>query len=328
MMASNSLRRLRQFLVIFASIATIHQLINLSSSALVRKNRLKTVTNRGQQHDQSKSSENSGSIYIDEKQPIAGNRHVLFNALPKTGSRTLNTVALNIATNHGMRVENTMALENETVRHKIERVLNDTTPTFIYSHLPYYDILQRKPVLLSIVRDPVERLVSLYYFKVYGDSTGPSRYREEMEKMNYTKEPFDACYSKRGICVDKSVLSKNVQQFCGVPPGHPYPSRKKGPKRAKQNIKDNYLFVGTTEDYDGFLQVLEKLLPDMFHGATVFYRNLKRRSYWKLTETLNKTGPSETVKRALRAELHLEYELYDFIKQEFENLKQKLGITA
>lgn len=327
-----TLRRLRHFFLVFISLALIHQLIRISHITSDDKHhRFKAGRNTvRQQPDKliTHQGENTSGD-LSRKSPTKGNRHVMFNALPKTGSRTLNTVALNVAVKQGIRVENTMALENETIPDKIDRLLRSSRPTFIYSHQPFYDIeVPHKPVFVSLIRDPIDRLVSLYYFKVYGDSTDRSRFRDEMDKMNYTKEPFDACYRKRGICVSNGVFVRNIQHFCGIAPGNSFPSARTCLKRSKENIRDKYLVVGVMEDYDGFLKVLEKLLPNMFKGATTFYHFWKRMSYLNATTTLHKISPSESVRKALRSELKMEYELYDFVKEEFEKLKSKLEITS
>ena len=40
---------------------------------------------------------------------------------------------------------------------------------------------------------------------------------------------------------------------------------------AKQNIKEKYLLVGTTDDILTFLQTLEVLMPHLFEGASGIY---------------------------------------------------------
>ena len=43
-------------------------------------------------------------------------------------------------------------------------------------------------------------------------------------------------------------------------------------KQAKINVMLNYLVVGVTEEFQDFLSVLEKLLPDFFTGVLQLYK--------------------------------------------------------
>ena len=43
-------------------------------------------------------------------------------------------------------------------------------------------------------------------------------------------------------------------------------------QQAKINVMLNYLVVGVTEEFQDFLSVLEKLLPDFFTGVLDLYK--------------------------------------------------------
>lgn len=276
----------------------------------------------GQDNANSSCSELQGS-YPSPK------RFVLFNVLPKSGSRTLNSVAINVVTKQGVNVENTMALTNETKLEKMERLLNETTTAqFVYSHLPFIELngTDRKVVYISVVRDPIDRLVSLYYYKRYGDSTEPGYFRAKMDQLNLSKDTFDECVRKKGDCISNNLFHKTIQHFCGISPGKAYPSHDVCLTMSKKNIRNKYLVVGVMDDYLGFVKVLERLLPDFFEGAVSFYEQFVKLSYFDVMKTKNKTGPSDKIRNQLRSKMAKDYELYEFVKREFDTLKRKLGI--
>lgn len=43
-------------------------------------------------------------------------------------------------------------------------------------------------------------------------------------------------------------------------------------RQAKINVMTNYLVVGVTEEFQDFLSVLEKLLPEFFTGVLGLYK--------------------------------------------------------
>ena len=136
-------------------------------------------------------------------------------------------------------------------------------------------------------------------------------------------------------------------------------------EQAKKNV-ENYLVVGILEEYDDFIKVLEKLLPNFFHGA---YKQSKTPGIMKyhciiinewigllfryflrfsannnelfltvsildpsvvpksvLSLTRKKQKPSERVLAIAKEYMKLEYEFYDFIKERFHKLKKSLDI--
>ena len=131
-------------------------------------------------------------------------------------------------------------------------------------------------------------------------------------------------------------------------------------EQAKKNVLDKYLVVGLTEEFEQFLQVLERLLPDIFSGLVKVWKKTSKvffiylpfsraflllvtKSYllmfyfvvdsWKdekiaTTQTLNKTAPSPRVREILRNQLKLEYEFYDFVRIHFSLMKRMVGVSS
>ncbi|XP_072043188.1 uronyl 2-sulfotransferase-like [Amphiura filiformis] len=126
-----------------------------------------------------------------------------------------------------------------------------------------------------MIRDPIEVLVSDYYFTQHGDgAVGPRtirrnqrKYAENM-KMN---ETFDQCVLKEGKgCISEGRLSLMLRFFCGT---HPKcrTDLEWSLNEAKRRVEEDYLIVGLLEDYESTLRLMEKLAPSLFKGIVTDY---------------------------------------------------------
>lgn len=261
---------------------------------------------------------------------------VLFNVLPKTGSRTLVMLVhkvRSLGTINNITMSNSMDLR-KTPEEKIKQI-NETlacrkNPSFIYSHLKFIKFGQDEgtPMYISIIRDPIDRLVSLYYFKRYGDSFSENStkmsqmFKEKMKARNLIDASFDECVSmQQKECFSEWALNSLVYHYSGYDnlcDNHDWECMS---AKAKENVKKHYTLVGMLEDYHNFVRVLEKMIPEVFLGIDSFYR-----SDFAEMKTRQKLPPSEKVRNILRQNMKNDYDFYEFVKSEFSLLKQKLGL--
>lgn len=99
-------------------------------------------------------------------------------------------------------------------------------------------------------------------------------------------------------------------------------------EKAKDNIKNYYAAIGIVEDLDNTLRLFELLLPRYFHGAV----EIKREGEEKIkndTYTLNKQSMTpETIQFfKTKTSIALEYDLYNFVVDRFNHMKDKFGIS-
>ncbi|KAJ8023040.1 Heparan sulfate 2-O-sulfotransferase 1 [Holothuria leucospilota] len=275
------------------------------------------------------SSQSCRDVTEKEISPI----HVLFNVLPKTGSRTLYDIALDVSRKTDRyAVYNTMLLQNETKIAKIEGILKTSNvSTFIYSHMPYLDFSYTgaNVVHISIVREPIDRLVSLHYFKIYGDATKYGPFRAKMDAMNLTKESFRDCMTRNGSCVAEWLLWSNVKYFCGInfaDEGLKYPTREACVLKAKRNIIKQYLVVGLMEDYFSFVKSLEKLMPCFFSDFSQTYERMLKEGSFSRYKTRNYHGVTARQRKYLQRKMSEDYELFSFITKNFQLLKKDLDV--
>eukprot|EP00058_Branchiostoma_floridae_P026148 XP_002611638.1 hypothetical protein BRAFLDRAFT_63697 [Branchiostoma floridae] len=96
-------------------------------------------------------------------------------------------------------------------------------------------------------------------------------------------------------------------------------------EKAKENIRRHYAVVGVLEEFSSFLKVLEVVMPQFFRGAHDTWREIGSK-LMKMQKTSNKRPASEKAREVMRERLHLDYQVYDFIKERFHRQKSQLGI--
>lgn len=124
--------------------------------------------------------------------------------------------------------------------------------------------MPEKPLYINIIRKPLDRLVSYYYFLRYGDDYRPHLVRHRAgDTMS-----FDECVKlKRPDCDPKNMWLQ-IPFFCG----HHQECFEAGSQwaleQAKRNLVNEYFLVGMTEELGDFIEMLELSLPRMFQGKS------------------------------------------------------------
>lgn len=261
-------------------------------------------------------------------------KKLFYNRVGKCGSRTMVQLMITLARKQKYTVigstDNGRLKRN--LREQIEVVdfIDRLQAPFIYhEHVHFIDFKRFgavQPIYINVIRDPLSRLVSAYYFRRFGDNRdGRSwSFKGTEEQKNMT---FDECVlSEMKECVDPSKVFYIVPYFCGHEAFCRSPSEL-ALRQAKINVLTSYLVVGVTEELEDFLSVLEKLLPQFFEGVVDIYKTPDDdlNSKMTTTKTLRKKGPSPEVQEIMKKHLELEYDFYNFVKQRFQRLKAELS---
>ncbi|XP_025113409.1 heparan sulfate 2-O-sulfotransferase 1-like isoform X1 [Pomacea canaliculata] len=203
---------------------------------------------------------------------------VIYNRIPKTGSTTLAGImyALCFVNKYfvihvGMMDRaKTIALSDQMKFMQNITNWQEKKPALYHGHMAFIDYtkfgVKKKPIYINIIRNPLDRLVSFYYFTRYGDDIRPSK--ERMKER--TRETFDECVQRRGEDCDPVNLWLQIPYFCGHVAECWIPGNEWALKRAKQNVLQRYLVVGATEEMEDFVLVLEVLLPRFFKADQKF----------------------------------------------------------
>lgn len=247
---------------------------------------------------------------------------VLYNRIPKTGSTSFANLLYDSCMKNKVYVlhvnittfKSTLPLQDQ--QEFVRNVSSWYRPAVYHGHFAYVDFQQHgsnlHPHYINIIREPLERLVSHYYFIRYGDDyrVGLKRYKQG---ENTT---FDECVKKGKIdCSDRKMWMQ-IPFFCGQKAGCLKPGNLWALEEAKKNLKEKYTLVGVTEHLDDFVNLLEKMFPRIFLGITEMYKTGNKSH---LRHTLHKDLPSEETLQVFQksAIYRLEREFYSFAKNHF-----------
>lgn len=260
---------------------------------------------------------------------------VIYNRIPKTGSTSFmhlpyelcdenkfNVLLLNISNPHSMTFSDRIFFANN-VSHWYEKM-----PALYHGHFAYFDVQNMgvqtgnvKFININIVRQPLERLVSYYYFLRYGDDYRKGKIRSHMGD----KTTFDECVAKKLRDCDPKKLWQQVPWFCGHfrrcwdPPGNRWAL-----EQAKFNLANKYFLVGLTEDLETFIDLMEMSLPRFFKGAGLLFRSSYETSH--IRRTIHKDSVSQKTIDAFKDTRiwKAEMEFYEFARSHFDVIKNEL----
>ncbi|XP_033635407.1 uronyl 2-sulfotransferase-like isoform X3 [Asterias rubens] len=280
---------------------------------------------------------------------------VFFIRIPKTGSRTLDDLVT-----HQLRQKQykcfklqpsthlskssfqgsfLLSLSSNCVDDKIHFINNQKGNCFFSAHFGYINYeWPSPPMVISLVRDPVERLMSSYYYSMYGDnekSAATLSYVKSMRsKMaqamggNTTVPTLSECILQDlPFCTDHKRLFTTLKYFCG----NDLRCSNLSEWTYNQTVKniDASLAVGLTEEFEDYLRVLEQLVPSLFEGLVTIYKKPSSVEAGKTYATKTKHHKEPLTPQAQEKLLHvlqMEYRIYNYIKNRFHQLKKELGV--
>ncbi|VVC93174.1 unnamed protein product, partial [Leptidea sinapis] len=273
------------------------------------------------------------SRQFDPKQPeiYDDDLVVIYNRVPKTGSTSFVGVAYDLCKRNHFKVlhinitanMHVMSLSNQYKFAQNVTKWREVKPALYHGHMAFlnFDRLgtYSKPIFINLIRKPLDRLVSYYYFLRHGDNFRPHLVR----KKHGDKMTFDECVEKGQPDCDPSNMWLQVPFFCGHAAQCWKPGNKWALEQAKHNLVNHYLLVGVTEEMADFISVLEAVLPRLFKGASEHYLNSNKSH---LRQTSSKLEPTQdTVKKIQQSDIwKMENELYEFAYEHFKFVKRKV----
>ncbi|EDO38740.1 predicted protein, partial [Nematostella vectensis] len=260
---------------------------------------------------------------------------IIYNRVAKCGSRSMILLISELAVANGFKFINHPKTQHFlTAKQQLAFVdmVEQQSQSFIFTRHMYFIDFQRfgsvTPIYINLIRDPLSRLVSQYYFRRFGD--GRNRTWDFKGSEAGRHRSFDECViTNRTECMDPNALFYVIPFFCGQSRKCRV-SSKWAFRQALYNLVNRYLVVGILEEVDDFLTVLEKLLPNFFKGALEMWKMPETRRKGRRqdeTRTKNKKAPSAEVVRIMKKRLHLEYEFYEAVKERFHRLKKEHGLA-
>ncbi|XP_018585892.1 uronyl 2-sulfotransferase a [Scleropages formosus] len=262
---------------------------------------------------------------------------VLYNRVGKCGSRTVVLLLRILAERHRFTLVSS-DIHNKTRLSKQEQMdlmknISSLPQPFLYTRHVHFLNFSRfsieQPVYINIIRDPISRFLSNYFFRRFGDWRGEQNHLIRTPGMK-----DDERYLDINVCILESYpecsnprLFYIIPYFCGQ---HPQ-CREPGVwalERAKQNVLEHFLLVGVLEELEDVLLLLERLLPHFFSDVLTIYKSPDYRKMGNLTGTVRKHTPSLEALQVLYQRMRYEYEFYNFVQDQFHLLKKKIGLKS
>jgi hypothetical protein len=217
---------------------------------------------------------------------------IIFMHIPKTGGTTLNEVFKRSCTEN--EIYDHVPLE--AMRNHFSQLKEEDKKEIkaISGHHFYgiHDLFSKPYTYFTMMRNPIERVISLYYFL----KTYPGYYEENMRNMSFEEY----------IDWDPQARNGQIHQICGQ-------NSQLSLEKAKENLKV-FEVVGITEMFNESLL----LLKNKFNWANIEY---KKENVTKSRPRISEVSPK--IIKKIEKNNELDIELYEFIKSNF--IKQLKG---
>ncbi|XP_071444380.1 heparan sulfate 2-O-sulfotransferase 1-like [Hetaerina americana] len=306
----------------------------LSTNSYQRKSRNEYPTlreldegNSKSMRGESKSSTNKPSRYVTKSLAelgyVSGRLNpdfLFFNRVPKCGSEMLVLLLQWLQGQNGFKhvrlgggkVRRLKRLQQEEIVDEVVKQEKEGVPLSFDRHvywLNFSSFDHSTPVWINLIRDPVEKAASRFY------------YAKELSKKkmshNTVTETFEECV-KSGVdenCAFETgkMYDLTIPYFCGHEKWCMALNDQWALEEAKSNVDRFYPVVGVLEEINATLTILERKLPRFFLGVREMY-------FTELLEphhNKNRKRPREindSLRIHLKSSLKLEYEFYDFIR--------------
>ncbi|XP_026848545.1 heparan sulfate 2-O-sulfotransferase pipe isoform X1 [Drosophila persimilis] len=261
---------------------------------------------------------------------------VFFNRVPKVGSQTFMELLRRLSERNNFQFHRDAVQKVETIRlaedqqQEMAEVISELPePSVFIKHVCFTNFTKfnlPKPIYLNVVRDPVERVISWFYYV-----RAPWYFVERkaafpdlpLPHPAWLKKDFETCVLSgdqectytQGVTVE-GIGDHRRQSlfFCG----HDYectPFNTVGAlEKAKFAVEQQYAVVGVLEDLNTTLSVLEKYVPRFFEGVRDIYAT-SAEYLTKINKNNFKPPVSESVKDIVRRNFTNEIEFYQFCRQ-------------
>ncbi|XP_036336969.1 heparan sulfate 2-O-sulfotransferase pipe-like [Rhagoletis pomonella] len=193
-----------------------------------------------------------------------------------------------------------------------------------------------KPIYINLVRDPVERVISWYYYarSAYKNAIEYDKFPDKpIRPAEWYKKDFNHCvrsgdpecqyvpYTVNDFAGD---FRRQSLFFCGhsddcLPFNSPAAIQ-----LAKENVERDYAVVGSWEDTNVTLTVFESYIPRFFNGAKLLF-DIHTDKITNRNKNRRKPKIDPDVKEMMRRNFTNEYDFYNFCKQRL--YKQYLALN-
>ncbi|KAH8360367.1 hypothetical protein KR200_002905, partial [Drosophila serrata] len=234
---------------------------------------------------------------------------------------------------HGLHTRTVRQMDKPTRRESAEYIADLEDGTMYIEHINWLNFDEfdlPKPIYINLVRDPVERVIS-WYFYARGAYKNAIEYKKKPDQKlrpeSWYKKNFNDCvrsgdpecqYVPHTVKDPVGNFKRQSLFYCGhhddcIPFNSPT-----AVQMAKEHVERDYAVVGSWEDTNVTLTVLENYIPRFFRGAKLMYE-IPFLVYQKSLQNRNRNNRKpivdEDVRAMVRRNFTHEYDFYYFCKQ-------------
>eukprot|EP00096_Caligus_rogercresseyi_P015377 TRINITY_DN7823_c0_g1_i1.p1 TRINITY_DN7823_c0_g1~~TRINITY_DN7823_c0_g1_i1.p1 ORF type:complete len:323 (+),score=66.03 TRINITY_DN7823_c0_g1_i1:74-1042(+) len=267
-----------------------------------------------------------------KEDPVFKHKLLIYNRIPKTGSTTLMQLPYTLCKtlDYSVLMVNISRSSHQLTLHDQMTLMSNITswqdrlPALYHGHFSFLNFHRLgspvSPLYINMIRRPLDRLISYYYFLRYGDNYRVNKIRSRMGD----KVTFDECVARGLPDCEPKKLWVQVPWFCGHYKKCSDPGSRWALEQAKANVINAYFLVGLTEDLKGFIHVLENTLPQFFKGASSLYEASDSKKY--VRKTRHKDPVSDSTLETLKNTKiwRMENEFYEFVASHYKAMQSEL----
>ena len=260
--------------------------------------------------------------YLGETCQSSDPQVIVYNRIPKAGSTTLISLLTKLAEENGYALVLPVPYyDHAAARDAVLSALQTGQKTVICNHFNFPELIYSDQVAyVNVMRDPVDRCASFYYYTRYGDRQ--RELKSETIEM-YGNGTLDECASKPFEELESCLNCNPATQalaFCGREGG---PCADAAPdavlRQAWDNIRSHY-FVGVTEDLSGTVDVLEARFPTFFQGMSKLLAETKPQKVSSTREEY--VAPNEETREIVAKWAAVDVELYRRVQERYNRQLQ------
>jgi hypothetical protein len=286
---------------------------------------------------------------------------LVYNRVPKAGSSLMDTLLSRLSQRNNFDIyKDQHYLPNATTLH--ERIRTLPIGGVYINHAGFDAAAAPSVAFMNLVREPLDRSVSLFYYGVDPATRPPDRAEECLENRaqagscGCAGQEADYCvYSQLGNrCNDECNEGTQAERYCqpfddldagcnGVHRTYTQtmffcpPNEERSDcdaRTAARTARERYTFVGMVEEFELSVLALERLLPRWFDGAKEVLDSLPKSAHRAtnatnaLTHTLGSTSTlSYSARQILASRADNQLAFYDSINATFWRTVEKLGLA-
>ncbi|XP_064110796.1 heparan sulfate 2-O-sulfotransferase pipe-like [Macrobrachium nipponense] len=242
-------------------------------------------------------------------------RVLVYNRVPKCGSSTMIGTLLELSKLNGFTHLHSSNYNNIWMNRTMLEYMTtgwlEVSKSMRFSfdrHLLFFEVQRFKEgevAWMNLIREPVERFVSKYYYTQQYQGTTKVRSLED-------------CLgdADRSQCLPDNIniVLSQITYFCGREPLCMVFGDKWGLQKAKANVEAFFSVVGILEDLPTTFQVLQNVLPDFFTNYEFTFHGTGRIVENRRSEKFRQPISNAT-KMFLKDYLREEIEFYEYIKR-------------